>query len=183
MSAVHLRAFASNEVEVLWREQTTDRGPHWIVRPSTREERQRLEASAGLSGGWHDGVLAFAIDVDGMLVGDIQARDGGPNGIPGVYELGVELFPAHRRRGYGVEAMTQLTRRLFEVDGAHRVQITTDVDNVGMRRVAERLGFVLEGTLRGFMPAPPALPAGAPRDYAMYALTSQDFDEVKRTWI
>jgi RimJ/RimL family protein N-acetyltransferase len=174
-----LRAFTRDDLEVLWREQTTDRGRHWVVRPATHEERQRLETSVGLSGSWHDGVLDLALDVDGELVGDLQARNGG---LPGVYELGVELFPRHRGKGYGLEAIARITRRLFEREGAHRVQITTDVDNVEMRRVAERLGFVLEGVMRGFMPAPPALPAGSPRDYAMYALTTTDYDEVNSTW-
>jgi hypothetical protein len=32
------------------------------------------------------------------------------------------------------------------------------------------------------MPAPPALPEGSPRDYAMYALTKIDYDEVRSTW-
>ena len=180
MTTVLLRAFTADEIEVLWREQTADRGPHWIVRPSTAEERRQLEASAGLSGGWRDGVLDLGIDVDGVLVGDVQARTSGPTGV---YELGVEVFTEHRGRGYGALAIAQLTRRLFEEEGAHRVQLTTDVDNGGMRRLAERLGFAAEGVLRGFMPAPPALPEGPPRDYAMYALTSRDFEEVKATWI
>jgi RimJ/RimL family protein N-acetyltransferase len=180
MSTVVLRAYTRDEVEVLWREQTVDRGPHWIVRPATADEHRRLETSAGLSGAWRDGVLDLGIDVDGELVGDVQARTAGPTGV---FELGVELFPGHRRRGYGSLAIAQLTRRLFEREGAHRVQITTDVDNDGMRRVAERLGFVREGVLRGFMPAPPALPEGPPRDYAMYAMTSDDFDGVKAAWI
>jgi RimJ/RimL family protein N-acetyltransferase len=180
MSTVVLRAYTRDEVEVLWREQTVDRGSHWIVRPATAEERRRLESSVGLSGAWRDGVLDLGIDVDGVLVGDVQARNAG---LSGVFELGVELFPGHRRRGYGSLAIAQLTRRLFDEEGAHRVQITTDVENAGMRRVAERLGFVEEGVLRGFMPAPPALPEGPPRDYAMYALTLHDYDEVKATWI
>ena len=180
MSPIVLRGFTGDDIEVLWREQTADRGPYWIVRPSTAEERRQLETSAGLSGGWRDGVLDLGIDVDGILVGDVQARKSGPTGV---FELGVELFPGHRGRGYGSLAVAQLSRRLFEEEGAHRVQITTDVDNQGMRRVAEQLGFVAEGVLRGFMPAPPALPEGPPRDYAMYALTAMDYDEVKTRWI
>ena len=46
------------------------------------------------------------------------------------------------------------------------MQLTTDVDNAAMRRVAERLGFGFEGVLRGFMPI-----GEGPRDYAMYGMT------------
>jgi RimJ/RimL family protein N-acetyltransferase len=57
------------------------------------------------------------------------------------------------------------------------VQLTTDVENAAMRRVAERLGFRLEGTLRGFMPSP-----DGPRDYLMYAMTKGDFEEARGRW-
>jgi RimJ/RimL family protein N-acetyltransferase len=42
---------------------------------------------------------------------------------------------------------------------------------VAMRRVAEHLGFRLEGTLRGFMPT-----KQGPRDYVMYGITRPDWD-------
>jgi RimJ/RimL family protein N-acetyltransferase len=57
------------------------------------------------------------------------------------------------------------------------VQLSTDVDNAAMRRVAELLGFGFEGVLRGFMPS-----AEGPRDYAMYGMTETDFQDVSATW-
>ena len=56
------------------------------------------------------------------------------------------------------------------------MQLTTDVENTAMRRVAERLGFTFEGVLRSFMPS-----ADGPHDYAMYAITKDD-DERNGTW-
>jgi RimJ/RimL family protein N-acetyltransferase len=90
---------------------------------------------------------------------------------PGVFELGIDVFDEHDRgKGLGTEALTLLLARLFDRERAHRVQVTTDVDNAAMRHVCERMGFVFEGVLRSFMPT-----ADGPRDYAMYAVTKGDW--------
>ena len=50
------------------------------------------------------------------------------------------------------------------------MQLSTDVDNLAMRRAAEKAGFSLEGVMRGFWNVPDA----AARDYALYARTRAD---------
>ena len=75
-------------------------------------------------------------------------------------------------------ALTQLLTRLFEQEGAHRVQLTTDVDNAAMRALSERLGFGFEGVMRKLH----AVDRTDPRDYAMYAMTRDDYEEVKTRW-
>jgi RimJ/RimL family protein N-acetyltransferase len=73
--------------------------------------------------------------------------------------------PDVRGRGVGTEAVRLLGEHLL-ANGYPRVQASTDVDNVAMRRALEHAGYTFEGVLRGFMPA------GAGRaDYALYALT------------
>jgi RimJ/RimL family protein N-acetyltransferase len=130
-------------------------------------KRSRLERS-GERTAWE---LWFMIEADGRLVGDVQGRFSDTSMPPGVWELGIELWDqADRGRGYGGAACALLTSHLFEQEGAIRVQATTDVDNVAMRRTLERIGFVYEGTLRGFMPQP----EGPARDYALYARTQAD---------
>jgi RimJ/RimL family protein N-acetyltransferase len=120
--------------------------------------------------------IDFAIDVDGRLVGDVQARC---QMLPkGVFELGIALFDeADRGRGYGRGAVALITRRLFEEEGAHRVQLSTDVHNTAMRGVVERLGFAFEGILRGFWPEP-----DGPHDYAMYGITKDDYRDRGPRW-
>jgi RimJ/RimL family protein N-acetyltransferase len=128
------------------------------------ERRGRLERS-GARNGWE---IMFAIDLDGRIVGDAQGRCSDQAMPPGVWEIGIELYEAaDRGRGIGREAVALLVTHLFEREGAHRVQATTDVQNAAMRRVLAVLGFTDEGTLRGFMPSPD----GPPRDYVMYAMT------------
>jgi RimJ/RimL family protein N-acetyltransferase len=132
--------------------------------------RDRLERSGELT----DHGLDLGIDLDGRLVGDVQAR---ADSLPkGAFELGISLFEERdRRQGIGRETIALLTAYLFGTLGARRVQLTTDVANEGMRRVAERTGFVHEGDLRGFGPA-----TDGDRDYAMYGMTRTDHDSAER---
>jgi len=142
-------------------------------------ERDELRRRIGRSGAFDGTELLLGIHVAGRLVGEVQARQPRMGLPPGVFELGVSVFDeGDRGRGVGGAALIQLLTRLFEREGAHRVQVTTDVDNVAMRYLSERLGFTLEGVLRQFMPT-----ASGPRDYAMYAMTRDDFEEVKTGWI
>jgi aminoglycoside 6'-N-acetyltransferase len=174
---VTLRAYHDDEAPIL---VSTWADAEWFAPKGTgpRELAERVRERIRRSGGFADGVVILAIEAEGRLVGEVQARQP-VNGLPpGVFELGIELFEdGDRRRGLGGEAIASITRHLFDDEGAHRVQLTTDVDNVAMRRVAERLGFRCEGVLRSFMPGP-----DGPRDYAMYSITGHDHEERKRTW-
>jgi RimJ/RimL family protein N-acetyltransferase len=128
--------------------------------------RKQIERRPTLEDG---GFLHLAIEADGRLVGDIQARAPKNAFPPGVCELGITLFADVRGRGVGREAVALLTEQLFAA-GWERVQASTSVDNVAMRRVLERLGWELEGVLRSYSPA-----EGEGReDYAMYAATRSE---------
>jgi RimJ/RimL family protein N-acetyltransferase len=131
-----------------------------------RRLRKRIEHSGRLVDGWLD----LGIEAEGRLVGDITARNPKNAFPPGVFEVGISVFDeADRGKGYGREAMELITTHLFEL-GAGRVQATTSVDNLAMRRVLENLGFAHEGTLRGFMPG-----HNGREDYVLYAVTSGEW--------
>jgi RimJ/RimL family protein N-acetyltransferase len=137
--------------------------------PAEREElRERIERS-----GEFDGVeLLLGIHVDGQLAGEVQARQPRMSLPPGVFEIGIDVFdPALREKGIGTQALRQLLTRLFEREGAHRVQATTDTDNAGMRALSERCGLGFEGVLRSFMPS-----TDGPKDYAIYAITRDEWE-------
>jgi RimJ/RimL family protein N-acetyltransferase len=124
------------------------------------------------------GCLDLAIDCDGRLVGTIQARTRPAQTLPvGVYEVGVILYqPRDRGNGYGAEAVDLLTTWLFETGKAERVQAGTDVGNSAMRAVLERLGFQLEGIMRGYG----AMSNGTRSDGAMYAVLKTEWVTRKR---
>ena len=164
---VLLRGFRTDEVYIaLDRMQTIPATE--LNEEAARERLERLERS-GERNGWE---IMFSVEADGRLVGDVQGRCPRLAMPPGVWELGIELWDeADRGRGIGSETIALLSSYLFDDEDAIRVQATTDVDNVAMRRVLEALGFRFEGILRGFM----LDPAGPPRDYAMYGVTRSDW--------
>jgi RimJ/RimL family protein N-acetyltransferase len=140
--------------------------------------RRKLRDRVANSGRISHGELLLGIVADGRLAGEIQARQPEMGLPPGVFEIGIEVFdPTERGSGVGRRALGLFLAHLFTEEQAHRVQLTTDVDNIAMRRVAEHLGFTLEGTLRGFMPT-----KDGPRDYVMYGLTKEDFEEARAGW-
>jgi RimJ/RimL family protein N-acetyltransferase len=143
-----------------------------LAPPGVAPQRARLRRRLYRSGRLVRGHLDLAVEADGRLIGEIQARGHPAQTLPpGVFELGIILYdPADRGRGYGLEAVALLTGWLFEHMGAARLQAGTATGNLAMRRVLERLGFVCEGTMRAFMPE------GAGRtDFAMYALIKGDW--------
>lgn len=130
-----------------------------------RRLRERIEHSGRLV----DGLFDLGIEADGRLVGDVGARCGRGVLPPGVFEFGIEIYEeTDRGKGYGADAVRLLTSHLRERLGAERVQASTAVDNVAMRRVLERLGYREEGILRGYMPSPD----GGRDDYVLYGLAT-----------
>ena len=176
-SRVTLRAYRDDEATIL---VTTWADATWFAPKGTspRDLAERVRERIRRSGSFTDGAVILAIEAEGRLVGEVSARQPLHGLPPGVFELGIELFEhADRGRGIGADAIVAITRHLFDDEGAHRVQLSTDVGNAAMRRVAERLGFTFEGVMRSFMPEP-----DGPHDYALYAITKLDDERRKLTW-
>lgn len=64
------------------------------------------------------------------------------------FEVGFFVDIDHERQGHVTEALRAVLSVLFNQAGAHRVRLQTDETNLRSRKVAERCGFILEGTLR-----------------------------------
>jgi RimJ/RimL family protein N-acetyltransferase len=174
---LRLRQFRAEEFDIYW--ASTER---WLDMSDPDADRQaareRLRERVGAAGEWTPNGIEFAIEHEGRLIGDIQARTNPIAMPPGVLEIGIELFEeADRGQGLGTEAIELFTAHLFDVREAHRVQLTTDLDNGAMRTAAERLGFRFEGVMRSFMPSPKG-----PRDYALYAMTKDDYRDLRSGW-
>lgn len=177
---VTLRRFRQGEFDVLWEEEVRSReerfGPGSAgADPAARE---RFRARIADSGNWTKTELLLAIEAGGELVGTVQARRSDDLLPPGVFEIGIEVFKDKRGEGIGTEAVWLITDHLFREEGAIRVQLGTDVDNAAMRKSAENAGYRYEGIMRSYWP----VPDGAPRDYALYAMTAADHEEAKPPW-
>lgn len=173
---VSLRPLQAADLQHLWDARTASDSR--LGADTSESARRKLAQRVADSGRFINGEILLGIVADGVLAGEIQARQPEMGLPPGVFEIGIEIYdPAHRGSGIGRRALAQFLSHLFVEEFAHRVQLTTDLDNAPMRRVAERLGFRSEGTLRGFMPT-----SAGPRDYAMYGMTKGDFEEVRERW-
>jgi RimJ/RimL family protein N-acetyltransferase len=67
---------------------------------------------------------------------------------PGVWELGYWAVKEQRGLGYSVEAARALCDWGWATLDVHRIEWWAMAGNTGSRAVAERLGFIVEGTLR-----------------------------------
>jgi RimJ/RimL family protein N-acetyltransferase len=69
-----------------------------------------------------------------------------------------------------------LFRHAFDVQGAVRVQLKTDLRNLQSQAAIAKLGAVREGVLRKHM----IMPDGHVRDTVMYSVTADEWPEVQR---
>lgn len=165
---VRLRSLTLEDVEPLAAAKEADRRSFGPGGEEARAKlRRQVERNPTLEDG---GFVELAIEADGRLVGDVQARMP-PQAFPGgVCEIGISLFADAQGQGYGREAVRLFTEYLFG-EGVERVQASTAADNAPMRRVLELVGYRFEGILRSYGPTPD----GGREDYAMYAATREDW--------
>ena len=94
------------------------------------------------------------------------------------FEIGYWVRPSAMGAGYVTEAVKVLTRAAFEHFAANRVEIHCDTRNERSRRVAERCGFVLEGTLR----REARTTSGDLRDTMIFGLLREEHDALRAMW-
>ncbi len=82
---------------------------------------------------------------------------------------------AYRRTAMNTECKYLLMRHAFEVWGAIRVQLKTDLRNERSQRAIERLGAVREGVLRKHM----IMPDGYHRSSVIYSVIDDEWPAVK----
>ena len=109
-----------------------------------RRDRPLDEPPPGL------GTLAVA-DGEGRLLGTVGWRTVtyGPNQGSLALSIGISLRPHGRGAGHGTRAQRMLAEYLFAGYPVHRLEASTDVDNVVEQRALVGAGFVREGVLRG----------------------------------
>ena len=89
---------------------------------------------------------AVADAEDGRLLGTVALTD--IDTRQGTAELGYRTVPAERGRGAARAGLLLATQRAHQELGLRRLQLFHAVENDGSCRVAEAVGFRLEGTLR-----------------------------------
>jgi RimJ/RimL family protein N-acetyltransferase len=129
---------------------------------TSREFAQRSVTS------WESDVdYAFVLTEDGDLVGGVGIHT--PR-LEGLGELGYWTRSDRTGRGYMTEAADAAVDFGFGTLGLYRLELRAGVENPASQRVAEKLGFRREGTLRQ------GCPAGAAEGYDchLYGLLASD---------
>lgn len=89
--------------------------------------------------------------------------------------IGLGILPEYQAQGYGTEAIRWILDWGFRRAGLHRVEIRALGWNSGAIRLYERLGFVLEGTLRELW-----WHDGRYWDDYYYAMLDREWEEIKK---
>jgi RimJ/RimL family protein N-acetyltransferase len=132
------------------------------------ERRERFFKRFKNLGQWDEHYLQLAIDLDGVMVGDFQLRKCDATRPDGALEMGIELAEEVRGKGIGTQALIAGAEYAF-ANGAHRIEGSTDEQNIAMRRAFEKAGWNFEGVLKALF-----IEDGAPHDYYSYAITKFD---------
>lgn len=116
------------------------------------------------------GQLSRAIEIDGGAAGSVGVFVGAD-----VYrrsaELGCWLAEDYWGRGVMTRAVRQICREAFERFDIVRIYAEPFERNAGSRRVLEKAGFTLEGTMRSGV-----FKNGAVQSYCMYSLLLGELD-------
>lgn len=111
-------------------------GPLEVLRAYLRQKLLGFVDGEGYNLGiWHRGVLVGQLDYR------LNRRDR-------FMELGYWLDAGQQGQGIVTQACQFMMRHAFEEHGVQKVEISCAADNLRSRAVAERLGFMLEGTKR-----------------------------------
>jgi RimJ/RimL family protein N-acetyltransferase len=89
-------------------------------------------------------------------------------------EIGYDIVPNERSKGYGTEAVQIMVNYLFLSKGVARIQAVTNVGNKASQRVLEKAGFKKEGTLRKVGHV-----RGEPTDAYIYSILREEWKEPK----
>jgi RimJ/RimL family protein N-acetyltransferase len=94
--------------------------------------------------------MLLIVTLDGERAGDVSYHQEryGPNTGSIAYNIGINLLPAFRGRGLGVEAQQLLAAYLFATYPIMRVEAATDATNIPEQRALEKAGFTREGVFR-----------------------------------
>ncbi|NVJ13740.1 GNAT family N-acetyltransferase [Myxococcus sp. AM010] len=142
----------------------------------TRELLLRRILEAGAVGEPRARSFRWFVEADGQLVGTVSARD--LSRAHGRIELGYMMADAHHGRGLGTRAVGLMLEQLFTLPCLQRVWLTTLAENTGSQGVARKLGFTMEGTLRGH-----CLFLGQRRDQQIWGLLRPEWEARRAAFV
>ena len=169
-----MRAFEPADAERLFALVEPNRAhlERWLVWPTRMTSAEAIAAWASRP---YDASEAYRLGIhtraDGALVGaaGLKVRSSAPDSSWRWLDVNYWLAAEALGQGYASEAARRLAIHAFDDLGSSRVEIRTEPENAASVRVAERLGFRHEGTLRAV-----GHRRGGPIDLAVYALVASE---------
>lgn len=166
--SVVLRHFREADLDQAWAAHAdiANRGDHY---PLGVMSESAFRSRFGETGFWQrdEGTLLI-IGRDGEMAGEIEFFT--PVHYWDCFELSYLLYDAGAAgRGYVTEAVQLMVDYLFGAKKQHRIQLVIVPENAASRRIAEKCGFVLEGTVRGAF-----FNHGRNNDVVLYSLLRDD---------
>jgi RimJ/RimL family protein N-acetyltransferase len=141
------RTLADVDAQMAGQDELYERWLEWD--PPSRENVTAMIVAS--SEAWSTGLRRYDFGVvdasTGQLIGNALANHIDPLLDDGEVNVAYGVFPAWRGRGTAGRVVELLCEWLAESNDVTRAVLKIDVDNVASRIVAERLGFVLDGTI------------------------------------
>lgn len=173
---VTLRAHRPDDVPGVLEQSQDPESQRWTVVP-VPYSRSDAEQYVGemVPQGWADGTSwTFAVEAEGRFAGSIDLRPQGADRA----DLGFGAHPWARGTGYVERAVRLLLEWGFADQGLRTVSWRAHIGNWGSRRLAWKLGFTIEGTIRQWSPQ-----RGELRDVWVGTLLRDDPREPRTTWL
>jgi ribosomal-protein-serine acetyltransferase len=167
---LRLEPVGPEHAEDLWRatEASLPALRRWMFWAADATRRSTREFAEGAVEEWDQGLAYhFAIRDEAGVAGAVGVEV--PVPVRRLGELGYWVASGQAGRGYTTEAGTAVLRFAFDTIGLYRMELRAGVENHASQRVAEKLGFRREGTLRQGCP----LPQGSHDGY-LYGLLAAD---------
>ena len=135
----------------------TLKGERVVLRPLNDADLARVEEiqrQPSVAARWgepsgFEGVVPFAVELDGEVVGLIQYHE---EEDPMYRSAGIDLFLAQEAQGQGLgtDAVRTMARYLVKERGHHRLTIDPAADNLPAIRAYEKVGFRRVGVMRQY---------------------------------
>jgi RimJ/RimL family protein N-acetyltransferase len=165
---IQLRPVRESDLDALYDAHVaiSNRGAYFPLGVRSEPAFRQAFAETGL---WEreQGTLVL-VTPDSELAGHIEFFK--PVSYWDAFELSYQLYENRfAGRGYTTEAVQLLVDYLFATKKQHRIHLVIVPENAASRRVAEKCGFVLEGTARGAF-----FNDGRNQDVLLYSLLRDD---------
>jgi RimJ/RimL family protein N-acetyltransferase len=120
------------------------------------------------------GKLVLLDEQTGQLIGDVgwTGVPHGPSMACFAFNIGIDLLPVARGRGFGTTAQRLLAEHLFATSDVFRIEASTDVANLAEQKALRKAGFRVEGVVRGGQ-----VRGGLRRDLLLFSLLRTDVEQ------